>query len=95
MGLLSKLRVYPGKWNVTNRESFDESDIQSVVSNEVVPSEFGNSVKITKKDGQVSFIPVSNTSRDVNIGESVDLSKCFLLTLSRTGEDDIYRIDIQ
>ena len=95
MGLLSKLRVYPGKWNVTNRESFDESDIKSVVSNEVVPSEYGNSVKLVKDDGQVSFLPISNTSREVEIGESVELSKCFLLTLSRTGDDDIYRIEVK
>ena len=95
MGLLSKLRVYPGKWNETNRESFDESDIQSVVSNEVVPSEYGNSVKLVKKDGQVSFLPISNTSREVAVGESVDLAKCFLLTLSRTGDDDIYRIEVK
>lgn len=95
MGLLSKLRTYQGKWNVTSRDSFDESEINEIVSNEVVPSEYGNSVKLTREDGQVSFLPISNTSRDVRVGESVDLAKCFVLTLSRTGDNDIYRIEIQ
>lgn len=95
MGLLSKLRTYPGKWNVTDREAFDQASIDEVVSNEVVPSEFGNSVKLTKTNGEVSFIPVSNTSKNVQVGESVDLSKCFLLTLSRTGDNDIYRIEVK
>ena len=95
MGILSSLRSYPGKWNVTGRSQFEASEIDAIESNEVVPSEFGNSVKLVKKNGEVAFLPISNTSKDVNIGESVELSKCFVLTLSRTGDDDIYRIEIQ
>lgn len=95
MGILSSLRSYRGKWNVSDRQKFSESDLKEIESNEVVPSEFGNSVKLTKTNGEISFIPVSNTSKDVEIGESIDLTKCFVLTLSRTGDDDIYRIEIQ
>ena len=95
MGILSSLRSYRGKWNVTGRSQFDASEIESIESNEVVPSEYGNSVKLVKTNGEISYLPISNTSKDVNIGESVDLSKCFVLTLSRTGDDDIYRIEVQ
>lgn len=95
MGILSSLRTYRGKWNVSDRQKFDASELESIESNEVVPSEYGNSVRLNKKNGEVAFLPISNTSKDVNIGESVDLAKCFVLTLSRTGDDDIYRIEVQ
>lgn len=95
MGILSSLRSYRDKWNVTGRSQFDASELQSIESNEVVPSEYGNSVKLVKTNGEISYLPISNTSKDVLIGESVDLSKCFVLTLSRTGDDDIYRIEVQ
>ena len=95
MGILSSLRTYRGKWNVSDRQKFDASELESIESNEVVPSEYGKSVRLTKKNGEVAFLPISNTSKDVNIGESVDLAKCFVLTLSRTGDDDIYRIEVQ
>lgn len=95
MGILSSLRTYRGKWSVSDRQKFDASELESIESNEVVPSEYGNSVRLNKKNGEVAFLPISNTSKDVNIGESVDLAKCFVLTLSRTGDDDIYRIEVQ
>ena len=90
--ILAKLRTYNGKWNVASKEAFDAADIASIQSNEVVPSEYGLSVKLNRVGGQTSFIPVSNTSA---VGESVDLSKCFIITLSRSGDNDIYRIEVQ
>ena len=93
--ILAKLRTYNGKWNVASKEAFDANDIASIQSNEVVPSEYGLSVKLNRVGGQASFIPVSNTSREVTVGESVDLSKCFIITLSRSGDNDIYRIEVQ
>ena len=103
--ILAKLRTYNGKWNVASKEAFDAADIASIQSNEVVPSEYGmsvekvvtivESVELNRVGGQTSFIPVSNTSREVHAGESVDLSKCFIITLSRSGDNDIYRIEIQ
>lgn len=95
MGILSSLRTYRGKWNVSDRQKFSESELEEIVSNEVVPSDYGNSVRLNKKNGEVAFLPISNTSKDVNIGESVELAKCFVLTLSRTGDDDIYRIEVK
>lgn len=88
-------RLYNGKWSVTNREAISEDMLSDAKEAVVVDSDFGYSVKITRNDGQVGFIPVSNTSREVAEGEVVDLSKCFLLTLSRTGDADIYRVEVK
>lgn len=94
MGLFDKLPSY-GKWNVTNREKFSADEVASVVKAEVVPSDYGLSVRVDRVGGNYTFIPVSTTSKDVAVGEPVDLSKCFMITLSKSGANDIYKIEIQ
>lgn len=94
MGLFEKLPSY-GKWNVTNREKFSANELASVEKAEVVPSEFGLSVKINRIGGAYTFLPLSNTSKEVAVGDKVDLANCFMLTLSKSGANDIYKIEIQ
>ena len=43
--------------------------------------------------GGITFIPLSNDST-LGVGDSVDLSKAQLLTLSKEGEADINRVKI-
>ena len=76
--ILAKLRTYNGKWNVASKEAFDAADIASIQSNEVVPSEYGLSVKLNRVGGQTSFIPVSNTST-VCPGDVFHLSTVYTL----------------
>lgn len=94
MGILSKLRSYNGKWNVASKTAFSTEDLAEISSNEIVPSEYGKSLKLNRVNGQVSYIPVSNTCEEkAEVGKSIDLSKCFILTLSRSGDEDIYRVE--
>lgn len=85
MGILSKisLKKYQDTWEEVSREKFDAEDIASIESAEVVASQWGLSVKITWKSGDVSFLPISQRVEEPVIGQQVDPAKCFLVTLRR------------
>ena len=92
MNIFSTLKSYAGKWNVVNSRAFTDEEIAAVDSAVVVSSEYGNSVCFHMVSGGMTFIPLSNNSTK-GIGESVNLSECKLLTLSKQGEADINRIE--
>ena len=92
MNIFSTLQQYAGMWNVTNSRAFTQDEINAVSSAVVVSSEYGNSVCFHMVSGGMTFIPLSNNSTK-GIGESVNLSECKLLTLSKQGEADINRIE--
>lgn len=92
MNIFSSLRVYAGKWFVSNSRSFTADEIGAVQSAHVVDSQYGNSVCFVMKSGGQTFIPLS-TNSTLGLGDSVDLTKAKLLTLSRDGDADIYRVE--
>ena len=92
MNIFSSLRVYAGKWAVTDSRSFSNEEIQAVDHAEVVDSQYGNSVCFFMKAGGQSFIPLS-TNSTLAIGDTVDLTSAKVLTLHRDGDADIYRIE--
>lgn len=92
MNIFSSLRVYAEKWAVTNSRNFTEEEINAVSKAEVVDSQFGNSVCFFMKAGGQTFIPLSNSSQ-LSVGQAVDLKIARLLTLSREGDSDIYRVE--
>ena len=95
MGILDSLRLYRGKWEESGRSNFSTDDINAVSSAKVVASDFGHSVCFVLKNGGMKFMPVSNTSKaSTAVGDAVDLTKCQVITLSREGDDDIQRIEI-
>lgn len=94
-GIFDSLRKYAGNWNVTARKNFTESEINAVSRTEVVPSEYGLSVCFFFKTGGQSYLPISRDSIDVEIGQSVDLTKCEVLTLSREGDADVMKIEVK
>jgi len=93
MNIFSSLRVYAGKWGVSASRNFTADEIGAVQSAHVVDSQYGNSVCFLMKSGGQTFIPLS-TNSTLGIGDDVDLSKAKLLTLSREGDADIYRVEI-
>lgn len=93
MNIFSALRVYAGKWSVSNSRKFTTDEIEAVSSATVVDSQYGNSVCFIMKSGGQTYIPLDQNS-SLGIGETVDLSKASLLTLSRDGDADIYRVSI-
>lgn len=91
MNIFSALRVYAGKWNVKESRSFTSDEIAAVQSATVVDSQYGQSVCFMMVGGGMSYIPLDQNSSK-STGDAVDLTKARLLTLSKQGEADIYRV---
>ncbi len=91
MSIFSSLKAYAGKWEVSDSREFTQEEMDLIKSTEVVESTYGLSVKFIRKDGQLNFIPLANDS-SLSIGDSLDMAKATVLTLSKQGEVDIYRV---
>ena len=83
---------YVGKWNLKSSRAFTPEEIASVDHAVVVSSNYGNSVCFFMTSGNQTFIPLSQNSTK-GVGETVDLQAAKLLTLEKTGEDDILRVE--
>lgn len=91
MNIFSSLRVYAGKWSESAKRIFSQDEIEAVASATVVDSQYGQSVCFMMKSGGQTYIPLDQNSSKAT-GDTVDLSKAELVTLSRQGEADIYRV---
>lgn len=90
--IFSTLRVYAGKWNLKSSRDFSPEEVEAVASAVVVASQYGNSVCFTMVGGGQTFIPLSQNSAKA-VGDSIDLTSAKLLTLGKSGESDIFRIE--
>lgn len=91
MNIFSALRVYADKWGVKDSRDFTSEEIAAVDSATVVDSQYGQSVCFMMASGGQTYIPLDNNSSKAT-GDTVDLTKAKLLTLSRAGDADIYRV---
>lgn len=91
MNIFSSLKTF-GSWTLKSSRAFTPEEQAMVTSAKVVDSQYGNSVCFMMAGGGMTFIPLSNTSSK-GVGESIDLSTAKLLTLGKTGENDIYRVE--
>ena len=91
MNIFSALRIYAGKWNETAKRVFSADEIAAVQSATVVDSQYGQSVCFLMVSGGQTYIPLDQNSSKAT-GDTIDLSKAELVTLSRQGEADIYRV---
>lgn len=91
MNIFSALRVYAGKWSVKETKKFSQEEIALVDRAEVVDSQYGQSVCFFMKAGGMTYIPLDQNSSKAT-GDTVDLSQASLVTLSKQGEADIYRV---
>ena len=91
MNIFSALRVYAGKWQVKESRAFTSDEISAVESATVVDSQYGQSVCFLMIGGGQTYIPLDQNSSKAT-GDTVDLSKASLVTLSKQGEADIYRV---
>ncbi len=78
-------------WVITNSRPFTSEEIAVVDRAEVVASQYGNSVCFFMKGGGHTYIPLSEQSK-LAVGEELNLKTAKLITLSRKGNDDIYRV---
>ena len=93
MNIFDSLRVYAGKWEVKSTRMFTEEEIKAVVQAVVVPSQYGNSVQFTMVGNGLTYIPLDQNS-NLGAGEIIDLTKAKLVTLCKSGENDIYGVSI-
>lgn len=93
MNIFNSLRRYADKWQETAKRAFDAEEINAVGNAKVVESQYGFSVCFMMKSGGQTYIPLDKDST-LGAGDTVDLTKAQLVTLSRAGEDDIYRVRI-
>lgn len=92
MDFLSKLQVYASKWSVTSEDKLSKEDIKAIDEIEVVESEYGLSACFHLVNGGKSYMPLSRDT-DASVGDTLDPKKVKVLTLSREGDDDIYKLE--
>lgn len=92
MNIFANLKVYAGKWSVKETRAFSAEEKAATIQAVVVPSPYGNSVQFTMQGGGLTYIPLSQNS-NIGVGEVVDLEKAQIVTLSKSGEADIYRVE--
>ena len=90
--IFSSLRVYADKWNLKSSRAFSPEEVAAVASAVVVASQYGNSVCFSMVNGGQTFIPLSQNSAKA-VGDSIDLASAKLLTLEKSGESDIFRVE--
>ena len=91
MNIFNSLRIYAGKWEVKETRYLTDEEKAVISQAVVVPSQFGSSVQFTMTAGGMTFIPLDQNSQ-LGTGELIDLSKAKLVTLGKSGEADIYRV---
>lgn len=91
MNVFMTLTQYGGKWEVKDVRKFSDEEIAMVTKAEVVDSEYGNSCCFHLKNGNRTFIPMSNDAKS-QLGDIVDIKNAEVITLSKEGEDDILRL---
>ena len=92
MGIFDSLRIYAGKWSVKGSRNFTADEIAAVDSAKVVDSQYGSSVCFFMKAGGQTYLPLS-TESSLQVGDEVNLSEHKLITLEKSGETDILRVE--
>lgn len=80
-----------GGWRVTNKRPFTDEEMKLVKEAFVVQTKAGYHVKFILNDLSKRYIPVYRKS-NVSVCEIIDLKNAMLLTLSKPGHDEMYRV---
>ena len=97
MGILKGLQIYKGKYTLTGTVKFDAEDLALISSATVVEStKFDGKLALALKDsvGNQRFLPVSEQSA-LEVGDTPNPEDIIILILSRPGDNDIYRVDVE
>lgn len=94
--------LYAGKWQETGKENVPAGlakqiesahvEMSTGVHNEEYDFDGRLQIVLKLKDGRVGYLKLSILS-DLQEGDDVDPKSLRKITLSRAGEDDIYRFD--
>lgn len=93
MSVFSELKTYEGKWSVKSSAKLDKADVKSITEATVVSSEYGLSAKVLTAKG-TKYIPISRDSILAE-GDDIEPSAIVLIVLSKEGESDIVRLDVE
>lgn len=91
MNILSAIKIYDPGWELKSIEDVDQATLDAVKSAKVIVSQYGLSVRLDLHTGQCGFIPLDRSSRLAE-GSPVDLRQMVVVTLKRSGCEDIYRL---
>ena len=83
---------YHQKWNLKDKRKFSDEELSVVLYAIVVKTDYGYSVEFHMKSGGRTYIPLSSDST-IQEGDIIHLDKAYVLTLSKLGEKDIYRVE--
>ena len=90
--IFDKLNIYASKWALKSSRPFSSEELEVVKSAVVVDSDYGKSVCFFMKAGGRTYLPLS-TESSLEVGEEVVLSTAKIITLSKSGESDIMRVE--
>lgn len=93
MGIFDTLKQYAGKWSEKDRRNFTEEEQSEIIEAVVVDSQYGLSGKFTRRNGAVVYIPMANDC-PLGSGEAIDMAKAQIITLTKPGENDIFRVSL-
>lgn len=82
-----------GKWIPKSIRHFVKDELDFIVKADIVASQYGLSVSFLRRDGRTRYIPLFEYSNQV-VGDRINMKEAKLLTLRRSGYDDIFRIVI-
>lgn len=93
MSIFSELKSYAGKWTVKSSAKLDKADVKDITEATVVSSEYGLSAKVLTAKG-TKYIPISRDSILAE-GDDIEPKAIVLIVLSKEGESDIVRLDVE
>lgn len=80
-------------WRISNSRHLTNEEITAISSNRVVKSQYGLSVEFSMQKGGVIYIPLLDKNK-LSENAEINLQEAQILTLSKEGEKDIYRIKV-
>ncbi len=80
-------------WIITNSRPFTQEEISQVNDTRVVKCQYGLSVEFSMKKGGVTYIPLMGKD-NLPVDAKINLKTAKILTLSKDGQKDIYRIQV-
>lgn len=92
--VFADLPSYGEKWNKVAERKFNEEEIKAVRNATVVNSNYGLSVCFAMLSGGQKFIPVSKMGNRPNVGDNVNLAEAKLVTLERSGDGRILKVEL-
>lgn len=91
MNIFSNRKVYGGKWSVKSTRKFTPEELSMVTKAQVVDSQYGCSACFFMSNGTNIYIPMANDAKS-GVGDTLQLAECQIVTLEKSGENDIQRI---